>query len=1062
MNFKDSILASPSFSGERHPAWGKFDPQWYKEKYGRQIQNDDFLPEGKKISDLSDEDFERHWLEYGALKGFSPNYYFDEEWYRRQNSDVRNGIEVGIFNCGYLHYCEIGYPSRAPHWLFSDKEYFRRNSDLSIHKLRSSGFVNGYDHYLRQGVKEQRQASIFFNPIIFRNACWEQNLPYDFDKGDLEQFLDSEEMGGSRTSWYFDPVWYLEKYPDVAVAIKEGRFLNPLHHYLTNSTPTAYDPNQWFSEQFYAQTYPDIASTVENGGFRNGYEHFIRFGVHEFRAPHSDVDLKAFAEDIEIQKEVNKKKFDDVFALWVSNQNNGKDKNKAITTSSDEYYKLSELKSISLLPSLIRSPLDFRLIKAPVISVVIPVDNQFSELMLSLVSLHENNFGDLEVILVDNGSTDELEDIHRVTKGVRVYKNHYSVRDKDRINKVLQGVQAPHVLFMLPGTQFFPETLKKTLKHFSAEGVFAVGGQCLGLDARVVEAGTIVWRDGSSIAFGRGMRANDSTINFSRHVDAITHGGLLIRADKIKELSGLDENLIGYEAQFLSLCLGLREKGGKIVYDPALLTRVQREMFFPSDFKARNELYLRRRFPALLSRHLWVGSNIFKARFSSQNENILFVCGQFPKNMGGGVNLYNYELIRNLSDLGYNVTILSLRKEIMDDIDIALDFPNNIELILDTGIDGLSGFLSERSGSFDYVWVSEIQTLDRIKPILENNIQHIPSLSMILSVNGSKAEEVYYRKKTGCVDDKQQEVEDLKQELSNAYLCQMITASYHEETDNIKRAGYGNVIYLMPPVKEYLTKDFLSFDEREGVLFNLPINESGDAVHDGLDWFINHVLPILDKKLPNNVLVTLAADCDPSIDLTAYTQHSRVELFWGDSRELYRTKRVFIDPTRVSSKIVFENIIAAKEGLPAVIGETSCSQIGWIDGKQCLNGGFSDPQRFAEAIIKLYTNKNLWEDISDTVQKFIQDPPYKAHFKEHVQHILSLARGEGEVPVSPYAFETHNLKKEVKLSPTPLRVRPRKTMDTVLPEIQSVNDENEVSLEENETFAPRIGIEIPE
>ncbi|KXV73331.1 hypothetical protein AD936_03875, partial [Gluconobacter japonicus] len=158
MSLKDYILASPAFSGSRPPVWGRFDAEWYRTRYARLLREEQLLKSDGSVLDLSNESMEHHWLERGASQGLSPNRFFDEEWYLRQNPDVRDGISYGVFSCGFLHYCESGFRSRSPHWLFSETEYFTRNTDLSLPVLISQGFSNGYDHYLTDGEQEQRQA----------------------------------------------------------------------------------------------------------------------------------------------------------------------------------------------------------------------------------------------------------------------------------------------------------------------------------------------------------------------------------------------------------------------------------------------------------------------------------------------------------------------------------------------------------------------------------------------------------------------------------------------------------------------------------------------------------------------------------------------------------------------------------------------------------------------------------------------------------------------------------------------------------------------------------------
>ncbi|WP_231866744.1 hypothetical protein [Acetobacter malorum] len=48
---------------------------------------------------------------------------------------------------------------------------------------------------------------------------------------------------GHRLSWYFDPEWYLETYPEVRKELDAKEWTSALHHYLANKTPTLFNPD---------------------------------------------------------------------------------------------------------------------------------------------------------------------------------------------------------------------------------------------------------------------------------------------------------------------------------------------------------------------------------------------------------------------------------------------------------------------------------------------------------------------------------------------------------------------------------------------------------------------------------------------------------------------------------------------------------------------------------------------------------------------------------------------------------------------------------------------------
>lgn len=77
------------------------------------------------------------------------------------------------------------------------------------------------------------------------------------------------------TSGYFDPAYYLKKYPDIRHA-----GINPLKHYLVFGWKEGRDPSVKFDTKYYLITNPD----VKQAGF-NPLIHYLEFGKKEGRLP---------------------------------------------------------------------------------------------------------------------------------------------------------------------------------------------------------------------------------------------------------------------------------------------------------------------------------------------------------------------------------------------------------------------------------------------------------------------------------------------------------------------------------------------------------------------------------------------------------------------------------------------------------------------------------------------------------------------------------------------------------------------------------------------------------
>lgn len=1023
---KDHILASPAFAGDRPPLWAAFDAEWYRTRYGLRLREEAKESGEAAELDLSDEGLENHWKQKGAKAGLSPNRFFDEEWYLRQNPDVREGISLGIFDCGFLHYCESGFRSRSPHWLFSEENYFSCNPDLSPHVLASQGFCNGYDHYLAIGDQEHRKSHAFFDPAVFRSASMAERQHYDFGIGDFVQFIRFSAAGRRRSSWHFDPEWYLKRYPDVAQALENNRYQSPLHHYLTNGNPTAYDPNPWFSEAFYAERYPDVANIVAHGGFRNGYEHFVRFGVAEKRMPQAGVDLADFLTQSGVQRRLRRPNIPDIFTLWVQSQ--ASPVGDVVAEPSEQQCQLLDLqRAQTLIPSLVRAPLDFRPVTVPDITVILPVSNQFQETLSTLAALHANCDRSLQIVLVDAGSTDETAQIERFVRGIHIVRPPYRTSHTEQVGLGLELAKAEIVLLLSAGIQPFPGSLNTALEAFTNPEVWAVGGQSLGVDGRVREAGSVVWRNAAFTPFGMGLRANEPEIAFRRWVDAITGGLLFCRRLPLHEHNRLNPGCIGSEAEMLAICFSLRQADGKVLYDPDVIDRSASQPDVPAELHVRNAGWLKRRFAGLLSRQPLPGTNIMRARSACGAPGILFLCERLPHPVLGTSHLRHRDMMIGLSQLGYQVTVFPLDGSLHDCVATALDFPAEIELMDDSDLSELPDFLQERAGCFDYVWVGGTKTLQRAAPVLQQYPQSLPRLGMVVDVHGSHSLESHLRRQVGAVNDRELLLDDLELDLDQVWMTQSVVAGTAAEKADLEVLGLTNVRVLgAPPISLALSPPF---GERRGILLVLPVHTNGDAVHDGLHWFVHEVLSKLDHGLPPEATVLLAGYRAEQVDLSAFTRYRRLEAFPEeiDLPALYRSRRILVEPARVLAAAPREVLDAAAAGLPAVLSETVCQTLGAEDGKTCLSGGFNDPERFAQAVIRLYTDMDLWNTISRGAQDRIREDAAHSDFHNGLREVLSVAAGTTPLVASTVELRAHKPPEAGShFAPAPIRLQPRR------------------------------------
>lgn len=87
----------------------------------------------------------------------------------------------------------------------------------------------------------------------------------------------------------FDRDYYLSIYPDVAAAVANGMFANPIDHFNQFGQFERRNPSGYFDTTYYLQHYQDVANEV-NAGQTTAFAHFITFGQTENRNPNPLLD----------------------------------------------------------------------------------------------------------------------------------------------------------------------------------------------------------------------------------------------------------------------------------------------------------------------------------------------------------------------------------------------------------------------------------------------------------------------------------------------------------------------------------------------------------------------------------------------------------------------------------------------------------------------------------------------------------------------------------------------------------------------------------------------------
>ena len=176
-----------------------------------------------------------------------------------------------------------------------------------------------------------------------------------------------------------------------------------------------------FSEADYLNRYPDVADAVTKGIFPNGYMHFLQSGVFELRNPSRHIDLRSYWEHNDaVRRAVRSGIMRDAFAHVLTAGRRmavHADNAHVLRFPEEEARALFATHARDLLPLYGRRQIDFTMSGPPVCSVIMVLRNDLPLALQAIASLRQNHPGNIELILVDPGSVDDVRQVERYVIG---------------------------------------------------------------------------------------------------------------------------------------------------------------------------------------------------------------------------------------------------------------------------------------------------------------------------------------------------------------------------------------------------------------------------------------------------------------------------------------------------------------------------------------------------------------------------------------------------------------------------------------------------------------------
>lgn len=639
--------------------------------------------------------------------------------------------------------------------------------------------------------------------------------------------------------------------------------------------------------------------------------------------------------------------------------------------------------------------LDFSQTQAPVVDIVLVLFNQAAMTHACLRSLKDCTTP-FRLILFDNHSTDETARLLTRLDGVTVIGHDANIGFLRAVNRAAREARSPAILLLNNDTTVPPAAIGNALATLHASpdhGV--VGGKLILPGGRLQEAGSIIWRNGACLGYGRGGDPEAGEYCFRREVDYCSGAFLLVRRELFIALGGFDESYAPAYYEESDFCVRARQAGYKVIYEPT--AEIHHFEFASSGSLARAVAQQKKNRAVFVDKHRDflaakpenAPENILAARMVARfRGRVLVIDDRVPHTHLGGGFPRARDLVRAIAAAGYFVTFYPLRFP-ADDWDAVYDtLPPDVEVMLGHGMGGLKDFLRCRQGYYDHILVSrprnmtEVGILYRQERALFAGARIIYDAEALFALRAIGQARIENR---SVPPEKQREM--LRQEAALAAPADLIVSVSEAEAERFRRHTGKETVVIGHSLEPQ--EGGLPFAERRGLLFVGSMSDERSPNTDSIIWFMEEVMPLIDAA-PGPPISLIAVGNHQARRLRPLAAKPQIK-FTGpladeDLTRSYHQCRVFIAPTRFAAGIPHKIHQAAAMGIPVVATSILAEQLGWRHGHELLVADAAED--FAAQCRRLHDDRGLWEELRTNAGERVRRDCSPARFHQAVAELF--------------------------------------------------------------------------
>lgn len=587
---------------------------------------------------------------------------------------------------------------------------------------------------------------------------------------------------------------------------------------------------------------------------------------------------------------------------------------------------------------------------SPDLSIVI-VASQLETLRRCLASLAAHpSLHKFEVLVVDDATPGPTATALAQVTGIRILRNDRRQGFAVSCNAAAEVAHGRYLLFLRDRVVLQPECLNElVLTAENRPDIGLIGAKLLAPDGLLWEAGCVLDEERRLERRGAGCDPHEPSLNFLQRVDACT-GAILVSKPIFDRVGGFDT---GLDAQAeANLALSLSQRGLHNYYQPLACA----VMFPPSPADNAGEKSLPDKWnedSASRQKPFRAGKVLYIDTFTPT-----------PDQDAGSMDAFNH--MRILGSLGYQVTFApAAALEVVPQYTADLQ-RIGVECLYMPYIESIEKHLVEHGNEYDIVILTRVNNAANFMHIVRQYCSHARVIFSTVDLHHLREMRQAEVEHSEELRIRARETRRIELDTMKNSDCTLVVSSAEKEMLQDELPGV-NIVHI-PLIVDIRDRKPVPFTERKDICFVGGFRHLPNA--DAMRYFIDEIWPLIRERIPDAHFNMIGSHMPK--ELLEETSAGIVAVgYRPDISEYLNTCRLSVAPLRFGAGLKGKVIHSLGYGLPAVVTSIASEGSGLVNGRDILVA--DAPGAFAEAVVRLYTDQDLWQQLAQNGLAFFEE-----------------------------------------------------------------------------------------